>query len=361
MIELAKRMVDMSIYNPEYTYNSEIVKNYLLEKLKEDVPNSAECRKLYNEINERRPPLANRNLVHPFEIFTSLRSFEYVKFIKRYGLENVLLSRRYAIDLMEVCQLILNYEGENVAEDLAHEVLQDFLEVYSDESQIERMWDIAHRLQVIVVRGIAKGTVRRYQVENEINILKQLTEFKRQICHKVLGKEDIPDYENENLIMRLDLLNAENLFLEDYNLYKKEMTVLKQKYLDEDKIDLYNNLNAITQGIAFSANEKPPIVYTEYLELIVLNFKPEHLMYRSSSELSKTYEALKLYVDTFSDDNLKKHIITSLDEQGEGFVRYIEGTSQSKYLEKNLNLLAMYGVISPRELEEYKRRFLGGK
>lgn len=353
MLELAKRMVDMSIYNPEYTYNTERVKQYLLEQSKNKEPNSKECIMLYNKINERRPPLANRDLVAPFEIFTSLRSFDYMKFIKRYGLENVLKSKRYAVDLTNICQAIIGYQGDNVAESVAHDALQDFISVYADETKTERMWDTAHRLQKIVLCGIAKGTVRRYYVKEEINILKQLNEFRKNICIEVYKDDEL------ELKKRLELLEVEDLYLDDPIQYDKETTRRRQEYLDNNEIDLYNNLNSIVQGIKFTAKEDPAKVYTEYLELVVLDFKPEYLMYRSTVELSDTYKALTIYNNTFSDDNLKKHIISSLDAHCEGFTRYVEGTSFDKYVEKNLNLMAKYGVLTPRELDMYKFKFLG--
>lgn len=355
MTTLAERLVDMSVFNPEFAYNVEAVRDDLVESIrraKSEGKDFSRFNNLYNQLNRKRPPFINLEYVEPFAVFCSMRSFDYIKFIKRYKLENVLACRKFLIELQNVCTNILSLDNINLGDTICHNIFEDFQVQYNNPNGQERMWDLAHMLQVAVVRGLSKGTVTRLGVATEINILKQLNDYRRGLCEKLFTGDEFIQY--------LDDIDAEDYFLQDENGYRDIMNKRKNNYLASGNNKLYNNLNAKMLGIKFSSFEDSKDLLKEFILLNVLNLPKEYMCYHSSRELRKAYEDITDYLEAFSNEVIKNQVWDSLVKEGEGLTKYVSGTTDENYLDRNLKILGAYNILTKEEIILWRQKLLGG-
>lgn len=355
MSTLAERLVHMSVFNPEFVYNVENERDRLLDKIRVAKTNGEDFSiygKLYNELSSKRPPFINLEYVEPFIVFCSMRHFDYIKFVKRYKLSNVLACRKFLIELQKVCSSIMSLEVINLGDTICHNIFEDFQKAYNNPNNQERMWDLAHILQVAIVRGISKGTVTRSGVATEIGVLNQLSNHRREVCGKL--------FTGNELVKALDNIDAEDYFIQDGAKYREIMQNRKNNYLAQGENELYNNLNAKMLGIKFSGFEEPKDLLEEFILLNVLNLPKEYMCYHSSTELSKAYGSITDYLDAFNSEVIKNQVWQSLIDEGEGLTRYTSGTTDENYLDKNLKILGAYNILTKEEIRLWRQQLLGG-
>lgn len=363
MIERARELLPLNRYNPRVVYTLIPEMDKLIEYTKTHDCNSREVSQLYEELKLKRLPIYNDIYKNLFGKFCETQEVDTISILRKYKLDLVIYAVSLVEDLQKFCndsvaQRKIAYNEKSCLTAIAQLALK-FLELY--ENKHEDMWSYYYWMERMVIRGLRRNIVYKKDLSNILPLIQNINNYKKDIINSYYVDDDLS---REVLLNSIEL---QEKYLESRESLLKYIEQKEKEYMnaygdagkDQYKIRrLYDNFVSEKQQYIDKPKSLEVELYIEYIECKLTHMPIECLYYHTPEEAFDCFRECSFFLAIFNRDIIKRTVINALLNDGEGLYKRYETTSYDTFVENNLQMLSKYGILSPMEYMELRKKIL---
>lgn len=355
MFEYAKELSKLNRYNPKVVYTLTKTMDKMVEDMKSLPSIPREASDLYEDLKQLKLPVYNDIYRRLFETFCEHRMIDVPKTLRTYKLDLTLYNVSLADDLRTFSNGVLatnkiGYNQPHCKNAIITATLK-FLELYNAKD--ESMWTYYYWLDKMVVRGLRRNMVYKKDITDVLTVIQNVNNLKKTIVNSFYKEDEV----TRQII--LDGIELQEVFLDSRTKFEDYCQEKMKGYLNDYKSDnkydnqiLYDRFISERQQYIGEPKAKELVMYLEFIELNIQELPLEFLFYHTPEEAFECFRECTYFLNVFNKEVIRDTVLTSLDENGEGLYKRYETVDYKEFVQKNLDILIKYGMISPEEYME---------